>query len=89
MLTKEKKEKIVKAFARTDKDTGSCEVQVALITERIKEISAHLKTFPKDNHSRRGLIKLVGNRRKFMKYLRRHDFERSEAVAKQLGIKNK
>ena len=76
MLTKEKKAQILKEFQKTDKDSGSCEVQVALITERIKQISQHLKSFPKDKHSRRGLITLVARRKTFMKYLKKHDFVR-------------
>jgi len=87
MLAKEKKEKIVKDFARTDNDTGSCDVQIALITERIKEISHHLKSFPKDNHSRRGLIKLVGTRRKFIKYLKKTNPERYSFVLEKLELK--
>jgi len=82
MLKKEKKEEIVKEFARTAGDTGSCEVQIALITERIKEISTHLKSFPKDKHSRRGLIKLVGRRRTFSRYLKRKNPGRYEFVIK-------
>ena len=87
MLTKEKKEKIIKEFARTEKDTGSCEVQIALLTERIKEIANHLKSFPKDKHSRRGLITLVAKRRTFVSYLRKQDVERYSVVIKKLGIK--
>lgn len=87
MLTKEQKERIVKGFGRSEKDSGSCEVQIALLTERIKQISDHLKAFPKDNHSRRGLLKLVGRRRRYVQYLRKHDTERYENVIKKLGIK--
>jgi len=86
MLNKEKKEKIIKEFGRSEKDSGSCEVQIALLTERIKEISVHLKLFPKDKHSRRGLIKLVWRRRGYFKYLRKHTLERYEFVANKLGI---
>lgn len=87
MLTKEVKEKIVKEFGRSETDTGSCEVQIALLTERVNQISEHLKSFPKDKHSRRGLITLVGRRKKFVKYLRKNDAERCDAVMKKLGIK--
>jgi len=87
MLTKEKKEEIIKKFRRDEKDTGSSGVQVALLTERISEISQHLKSFPKDKHSRRGLIKLVGKRRSFMKYLKNNEKDRYIAVAESLGIK--
>lgn len=87
MLTKEKKQEIVKEFGKSEKDNGSCEVQVALLTERIKQISAHLQSFPKDKHSRRGLIKLVGERRTFMKYLRKNSMEKYELIKKKLGLK--
>jgi len=87
MLTKENKERIIKEFGRSEKDSGSCEVQIALLTERIKEISEHLKSFPKDNHSRRGLIKLVGRRRIYVKYLRGHSFDRYEFVVDKLNLK--
>lgn len=71
MLTKGTKELVIKKFAQSSKDTGSCELQVALLSARIKQISAHLKSFPKDNHSRRGLLGLVGQRSSFLKYLQR------------------
>lgn len=87
MLTKEKKQSIVEEFGKTSKDTGSCEVQIAFISERIKQISAHLKTFPKDKHSRRGLLKLVGRRKTYMSYLKKNNRERFEFVASKLGIK--
>lgn len=87
MLNKEKKDKIIKDFSRSEKDTGSCEVQIALITERISEISNHLKSFPKDKHSRRGLLKLVCRRRSFMKYLKSKSPDKYELVIKKLGLK--
>jgi len=87
MLKKEKKEQIIKDFSRSGKDTGSCEVQVALITERISQIASHLKSFPKDKHSRRGLLKLVGRRRTFMRYLKKSNLERYEFVKEKLGLK--
>jgi small subunit ribosomal protein S15 len=86
MLTKEKKEKIIQEFRKSDKDTGSCEVQIALLTERIKEIAAHLKGFPKDKHSRYGLVKLVCKRRAFEKYLKKHDPEQFEKISKRLVV---
>ena len=69
MLTTKKKEKVIKTSAKHDKDTGSSEVQIALLSERIEELSNHLKVHKKDNHSRRGLLKLVANRRSHQKYL--------------------
>lgn len=86
MLTKEKKEKIIKDFCQSEKDTGSSEVQIALLTERIKQISEHLQSFPKDKHSRRGLLKLVGNRRTFIGYLKKIDVKRYENIKSKLGI---
>ncbi|MBU1007531.1 30S ribosomal protein S15 [Candidatus Dependentiae bacterium] len=87
MITKEIKETIAKEFGRSEIDTGSSEVQIALITERIKHIASHLKSFPKDKHSRRGLIRLVARRRAFFGYLKKTSFERYEFVANKLGIK--
>jgi small subunit ribosomal protein S15 len=86
MLTKEKKEQIIKDFRTSDTDTGSCGVQIALLTERINQIAAHLKGFPKDKHSRYGLIKLVCKRRAFEKYLRKHDPEQLEKISKRLVV---
>ncbi len=71
MLSKEDKNKIISTFARSGSDTGSSEVQIALLTARIRQIADHLKAFPKDKHSRRGLIGLVGKRRTFFSYLKR------------------
>lgn len=87
MLTKEKKEEIIKKFQKSEKDTGSSEVQIALLTARINQISQHLKSFPKDKHSRSGLIKLIGKRKAFEKYLKKHAQDRYEEVAKKLNIK--
>ena len=84
MLTKENKDQIVKDFAQSDKDTGSTEVQVALITARIKEIAAHIKEFPKDFHSRRGLVTLVAKKRSFFKYLKRKSPERYDVLMSKL-----
>ena len=89
MLKKERKKEIIKDFSKSENDTGSSEVQIALITERINQISNHLKSFPKDKHSRNGLIKLVGKRRRFMNYLRKKNSERYEFVTKKLSIKKK
>lgn len=86
MLTTAKKQKVIKKAAIHDSDTGSAEVQVALLSERIKELSSHLKTHKKDNHSRRGLIKMVSNRRKHLKYLERKDKAAYEKIVSDLKI---
>lgn len=83
---KEKKETI-KKYRLHEKDTGSAEVQIAILTERIKILTEHLKTHSKDNHSRRGLILLVGKRRKLMGYLKDVDIERYRKLIKELGIR--
>lgn len=87
MITKEKKTEIMKAYARTEGDTGSPEVQVAVLTERINELTAHLKKNPKDHHSRRGLLKMVGRRRNLLAYLRRKDINRYRALIERLGLR--
>ena len=76
MLTKEKKQEIVKEFGKNEKDTGSSEVQIALLSYRISELTEHLKTHEKDNHSRRGLYMLIGQRRGLLNYLKKLDIER-------------
>jgi small subunit ribosomal protein S15 len=86
-LARETKEGIVADYARADADTGSPEVQIALLTERIKGLTDHLRTFPKDNHSRRGLLKLVGQRRRLLAYLMRKDNARYRAVIGSLGLR--
>ncbi len=86
-LAREQKLSVVTTFARSEGDTGSPEVQIALLTERIKGLTSHLKSFPKDNHSRRGLLKLVGHRRRLLAYLIRKDNVRYRAVIGQLGLR--
>ncbi|MGI8829337.1 MAG: 30S ribosomal protein S15 [Candidatus Limnocylindria bacterium] len=86
-LARETKEEIVAEYARADADTGSPEVQIALLTERIKGLTGHLRGFPKDNHSRRGLLKLVGQRRRLLAYLMRKDNARYRAVIGSLGLR--
>ncbi len=86
-LAREAKEGIVAEYARSETDTGSPEVQIALLTERIKGLTEHLRTFPKDNHSRRGLLKLVGHRRRLLAYLSRNDNARYRAVIGNLGLR--
>ena len=87
MISKEKKAAIMAEFARTPGDTGSPEVQVAILTERIKELTEHLKTHHKDHHSRRGMLKLVGQRRGLLDYLKKTDLERYRALIEKAGIR--
>jgi small subunit ribosomal protein S15 len=86
-LAREEKQEIITGYATKDGDTGSPEVQIALITERIKELTAHLRGFPKDNHSRRGLLKLVGQRRRLLAYLIKKDNTRYRADIGRLGLR--
>ena len=86
-MTKERKEEIIKTYKRDEKDTGSPEVQVALLTERITELTEHLKVHKKDNHSRRGLLKIVGKRRNLLNYLAKKDVERYRAIVEKLGLR--
>lgn len=87
VLTPEDKSVIIEKFARGEADTGSPEVQIALLSERIKYLTEHFKTHKKDHHSRRGLLKLVGQRRRMLNYLKRKDIERYRTVIKELGIR--
>jgi len=87
MITKEKKAQIMAEYARTPGDTGSPEVQVALLTARIAELTDHLKDNPKDHHSRRGLLMMVGQRRGLLAYLKEKDIERYRALIAKLGIR--
>ena len=86
-LTKEKKSEIVSEFRQHDADTGSPEVQIALLSERIRELTEHFKIHKKDHHSRRGLLKLVGQRRRLLDYLKSRDFARYKEVIERLGIR--
>ncbi|RJX30471.1 MAG: 30S ribosomal protein S15 [Desulfarculus sp.] len=88
VLTPEDKSAIVGKFQRKPGDTGSPEVQIALLSERIKYLTEHFKVHQKDHHSRRGLLKLVGQRRRLLNYLKRKDIERYRAVIKDLGIRS-
>jgi small subunit ribosomal protein S15 len=87
VLTPEDKNALIIKFQRKEGDTGSPEVQIALLSERIKYLTEHFKVHAKDHHSRRGLLKLVGQRRRLLNYLRRKDVERYRAVIKELGIR--
>lgn len=87
MISKEKKTAIINEYARTPGDTGSPEVQVAVLTTRIQELTEHLKENPKDHHSRRGLLKMVGQRRGMLDYLKRSDIQRYRSLIERLGIR--
>ena len=86
-LTQERKQELVTKFGQSPTDTGRTEVQVAMLTERINELTGHLRTHRKDHHSRRGLLMLVGRRRRFLNYLQRSDLERYRALVRELGLR--
>ena len=86
-MTKERKQEIIAAYATHEGDTGSHEVQVALLTERINHLNEHLKTHKKDHHSRRGLLMMVGQRRGLLKYLTQIDIERYRSLIERLGLR--
>jgi small subunit ribosomal protein S15 len=86
-LTKEEKTEVIGKFASHEGDTGSPEVQVALLTARINELTEHLRTHRKDHHSRRGLLMLVGQRRRLLNYLSRRDVDRYRALVQELGLR--
>ena len=87
MISKEKKTAIIKEYARTEGDTGSPEVQIAILTARIQELNAHLAENKNDYHSRRGLLKMVGQRRNLLAYLKGKDIERYRTLIEQLGLR--
>ena len=87
MLTKERKTDIITEYRQTDGDTGSTEVQVALLTERINELTEHLKLHKKDHHSRRGLLQMVGRRRRLLNYMAKRDIEAYRALIGRLGLR--
>lgn len=86
-MTAEEKTAIIKEFATHEGDTGSPEVQIAVLTKRINDLNEHLKVFKKDNHSRRGLLKMVGHRRNLLAYLKKVDIERYRAIVKKLNLR--
>ena len=86
-LAKETKLEIIKKHGRAEADTGSPEVQIAMLTQRINDLTGHLRTHPKDHYSRRGLLKLVGRRRRFLTYLQKHNLEGYRALIKELGLR--
>ena len=87
MIAKDKKQAIIAEYGRTPNDTGSPEVQVAILTARIQELTEHLKQNPKDHHSRRGLLKMVGQRRGMLAYLKKSDIGRYHTLIERLGIR--
>lgn len=87
MISKEKKAELVKAYGRTPNDTGSPEVQIAILTTRISELTEHLKSNPKDHHSRRGLLQMVGQRRGLLDYLKKTDLEGYRTLIEKLNIR--
>ncbi|MBX5468284.1 MAG: 30S ribosomal protein S15 [Thermoleophilaceae bacterium] len=86
-LTQEEKRDIVSRFGKDENDTGSTEVQVALLTRRINDLTEHLREHKKDHHSRRGLLMLVGQRRRLLKYLQRKDLDRYRSLIRELGLR--
>jgi small subunit ribosomal protein S15 len=86
-LLKEQKSQVIEEFRRAQADTGSPEVQVAVLTRRIQELTEHLKTHTKDHHSRRGLLQMVGKRRRLLDYLRRQDVDRYRQLIQRLGLR--
>jgi small subunit ribosomal protein S15 len=87
MLTSEQKQQLITDYRRAETDTGSPEVQVAVLSRRIEELTRHLQDHTKDHHSRRGLLQMVGKRRRLLEYLRRTDVERYRALIKRLGLR--
>lgn len=87
MITTEMKKEIVEKYGRSEGDTGSPEVQVALLTVRINDLNEHFKAHPKDHHSRRGLLKMVGQRRNLLAYLKSKDIERYRTLIEKLGLR--
>ena len=89
MITTEQKKEIIAKYAVDEGDTGSAEVQIAILSERIRQLTEHLKLHKKDHHSRRGLLKMVGKRRNMLEYLRRSNLERYRALGEKLGLRVK
>jgi len=86
-LTQEDKLEVVKRFGKDDQDTGATDVQIALLTRRINDLTEHLRTHKHDHHSRRGLLMLVGRRRRFLNYLQKKDLERYRSLIRELGLR--
>ena len=86
-MMKEQKQEIITTYATHEGDTGSPEVQIAILTKRINDLTEHLKVNPKDHHSRRGMFKMIGNRRNLLNYLQKKDIERYRAIVEKLGLR--
>lgn len=86
-LSSERKQELIAKFGKGEKDTGAAEVQIAMLTERINDLTEHLRTHKKDHHSRRGLLMLVGRRRRFLNYMQRKDLEGYRALVRELGLR--
>jgi small subunit ribosomal protein S15 len=87
VLTNKDKRKIIDKFKIHDKDTGSSKVQIALLTKRINDLTGHFKVHPKDHHSRRGLLKMVGQRRRFLSYIKRRNLSQYKTLIQELGLR--
>lgn len=87
VLTNKDKKNIIDTFKIHDKDTGSSKVQIALLTKRINDLTGHFKMHPKDHHSRRGLLKMVGQRRRFLSYIKRRDLSQYKTLIQELGLR--
>ncbi|MBI2038831.1 MAG: 30S ribosomal protein S15 [Candidatus Niyogibacteria bacterium] len=88
MLSTKTKQKVIEKFKLDERDTGSSEVQIALLTEEMKSLTQHLKTNPKDTHSRRGLLRMVAKRKSLLNYLKKEDEKRYSDIAKKIGLKS-
>jgi small subunit ribosomal protein S15 len=88
MITKEQKAELIKQYGKNEQDSGSAEVQVAILTARIKELTEHMKSHKKDFHTRRGLLMLVGKRRRLLSYIKKNDIENYRSLIKSLGIRD-
>lgn len=86
-ITKDEKQQVIEQYGMNEKDTGATEVQIALLTSRILHLTEHLRTHKKDHHSRRGLLKMVGQRRRLLKYLKRKDLDGYRELLKKLGLR--
>jgi small subunit ribosomal protein S15 len=86
-ITKDEKQQVIEQYGMNDKDSGSTEVQIALLTSRIQHLTEHLRTHKKDHHSRRGLLKMVGQRRRLLKYLKRKDLDGYRELLQKLGLR--
>ena len=86
-ITKDEKQQVIEQYGLNDKDSGSTEVQIALLTSRIQHLTEHLRTHKKDHHSRRGLLKMVGHRRRLLKYLKRKDLDGYRELLQKLGLR--